>query len=489
MKLSEPFISLSLISHTNVGKTTLARTLLKQDVGEVFDRPHVTEFSVCYTMIKSEAGELRLWDTPGFGDTARLLRRLKMQGNPIGWILTQAWDRFADRPLWCSQQAVRNVRDQADAVLYLVNAAEDPQEAGYVKIEMEILTWIAKPVVLLLNQIGLPQSRADKQAEQKRWRAYLQAFSVVQEVLSLDAFTRCWIQEDVLLKAVGKMLPPDKQELHVRLSHEWRERNLRIFHQSMHSLALQLARACCDRVELQKNLQLEEIPFISHLLDIRAPKQISEKQRAMSTLAERLDQYIRQSTDEMIEFHGLKGQAAGEIFKRLENDYSTTQPLNEGISAILGGIISGALGGLAADIAAAGLTLGGGVLAGSIIGALGGKGLAKGYNLVRGENIPYMRWSSDFFLGLVRSALLRYLAVAHFGRGRGEYTESEHPEFWQNKVVSIVEHRRDEIRSLWERGRTTTEPSKLSDTMEQLLTVCAGELLSQLYRGQIGQLY
>ena len=36
-------ISLSLVSHTNVGKTTLARTLLSQSVGEVRDEPHVTD--------------------------------------------------------------------------------------------------------------------------------------------------------------------------------------------------------------------------------------------------------------------------------------------------------------------------------------------------------------------------------------------------------------------------------------------------------------
>ncbi len=35
-------VALSLISHTNAGKTTLARTLLDQDVGEVRDAPHVT---------------------------------------------------------------------------------------------------------------------------------------------------------------------------------------------------------------------------------------------------------------------------------------------------------------------------------------------------------------------------------------------------------------------------------------------------------------
>ena len=38
-------VTLSLISHTNVGKTTLARTLLRRDVGEVLDQAHVTEVS------------------------------------------------------------------------------------------------------------------------------------------------------------------------------------------------------------------------------------------------------------------------------------------------------------------------------------------------------------------------------------------------------------------------------------------------------------
>ena len=41
------------------------------------------------------------------------------------------WDRFRDRAFFLTQRAVRNVRDDADVVLYLVNAAEDPADAGY----------------------------------------------------------------------------------------------------------------------------------------------------------------------------------------------------------------------------------------------------------------------------------------------------------------------------------------------------------------------
>ena len=70
-------VTLSLISHTNVGKTTLARTLLRRDVGEVLDQAHVTEVSEAHTLIDTKAGELRLWDTPGFGDSVRLMERLR----------------------------------------------------------------------------------------------------------------------------------------------------------------------------------------------------------------------------------------------------------------------------------------------------------------------------------------------------------------------------------------------------------------------------
>ena len=104
-------VEITLISHTNAGKTTLARTLLGRDIGDVRDAPHVTEIAEAHTLLKTEIGdELRLWDTPGFGDSARLVQRLRLADNPIGWLLREVWDRYSDRPFWCSQQAVRGAR-------------------------------------------------------------------------------------------------------------------------------------------------------------------------------------------------------------------------------------------------------------------------------------------------------------------------------------------------------------------------------------------
>ena len=165
-------IDLALISHTNVGKTTLARTLLRRDVGEVLDQAHVTEVSEGFSLIAIEGAELVLWDTPGFGDSARLLKRLRRYETPLLWFLQQAWDRLTDRPLWSSQQAALNIKNDADVVLYLVNAAEEPADAGYVVPELELMGWIGRPIVLLLNQTGQDAGAAAMAERLAAWRRH-----------------------------------------------------------------------------------------------------------------------------------------------------------------------------------------------------------------------------------------------------------------------------------------------------------------------------
>jgi hypothetical protein len=150
------------------------------------------------------------------------------------------------------------------------------------------------------------------------------------------------------------------------------------------------------------------------------------------------------------------------------------------VSAILGGLASGAAGGLAADLAAGGLTLGGGMLIGSILGALGAGSAARGYNIARGEQTNSARWSEEAFAGFVRSALLRYLAVAHFGRGRGEWEESEHPTSWQAAVDEMVAGERSDLRRIWSRAKDTPR-EKLAWQIEQLLGRCSERLLESFY--------
>lgn len=182
-------IHLSLVSHTNIGKTTLARTLLSRDIGEVADRAHVTETTDDYVLARNAEGcELVLWDTPGFGNSVALAKRLEGRANPVGWFLSEVWDRMANKSLWLNQKALKHVKETSSVVLYLVNATELPDSAPYVSAEMRILEWIGKPVIVLLNQIGQPKQAEAEQADVDRWKQAMAAYPIVSSVLSMDAF-------------------------------------------------------------------------------------------------------------------------------------------------------------------------------------------------------------------------------------------------------------------------------------------------------------
>ena len=63
----------------------------RRNVGEVRGRSRTSPPRPSrHVMIDTPEGDvLRLWDTPGFGDSARLARRLAQPGNPIGWFLSR----------------------------------------------------------------------------------------------------------------------------------------------------------------------------------------------------------------------------------------------------------------------------------------------------------------------------------------------------------------------------------------------------------------
>jgi len=473
-------IELSLVSHTNVGKTTLARTLLGRDVGEVRDEPHVTLSADSHELVATPEGDrLALWDTPGFGDSARLARRLAQSDNPLGWFLGQVWDRYRYRAFWSSQQALRNVRERADVVLYLANAAEDPQDAGYVRPEMRVLDWIGKPVVVLLNQLGRPRPAAEEQADVLRWRAHLSEFACVRAVLAFDAFARCWVQETVLLDELAVVIAPDKRSAFARLAALWRRRRREIYDASIEVLAERLARAALDRESVAEGGLSARVRELGTALGIGRDTEDGPKQLAMRALAGRLDQDMRESSERLIALHGLGGHASAEILTRLADHYAVRAPLSEGKAAALGGVVTGALAGLKADLASGGMTFGAGLLVGGVLGALGGAGLARGYNLARGAGLTTLAWTDEVLDELAASALLGYLAVAHYGRGRGDWAPSEYPAHWRDTVAAALVPLQEALRHAWSlRGDA---PEAIKPVLREALRAAAGAVLHELY--------
>jgi 50S ribosome-binding GTPase/Domain of unknown function (DUF3482) len=477
-------VSLSLVSHTNVGKTTLARTLLGRDIGEVRDQAHVTQSAEAHVLVATDAGDrLLLWDTPGFGDSVRLARRLAQAGNPLGWLLSQLWDRWRDRPFWATQQAVRHVLGQADVVLYLVNASELPQEAGYLDAELQVLALLGKPVVAVLNQLG-PAGNAEEPALAQavaRWQSHLAARPVVRAVLTLDAFSRCWVHEGVLWNAVAELLPPDRRPAFGRLQAVWAQSQQARWQQAMAELSRRLARAAVDREPVPAETWRGRLGAWAQLLGRRGDGPPAATERAMAALAARLDADVRLSTDRLIALHGLEGEAGQEVLTRLARHYAVRQPLDEGRAAVWGGLVTGALAGLKADLATGGLTLGGGLLAGGVLGALSAAGAARGVNHLRGVDAPEVAWDAAVLDMLLANALLGYLAVAHHGRGRGTWVATEPPSAWTDSVAAVVAEHHAAFDLLWRRRAMLFGPVAEGESNPSLLA-WQGDLQRQVQR-------
>jgi GTP-binding protein EngB required for normal cell division len=471
-------INLSLVSHTNVGKTTLARTLLKMDIGEIGDRPHVTALSEPHVLIwDDQSASLTLWDTPGFGDSVRLARRLSQRGNPVGWFLAEVWDRWMSRPLWSSQQAMKNVREQADVVLYLVNASESPASVAYVEAEMQILSWVEKPVLVLLNQMGKPRPKDAEEKDQAAWHQYMERFPIVFGILPMDAFARCWIQEIALFEMIGRAIPDSRKAAFEGLQMSWTAERINDYRMSLAAIGKFLAALASDSEHFKSDGLTGKLKAMARKFKLADEKDVPPEARAMERLAERAAVSMKSLTDQLIELNGLKGEASKEILNRVQQDISIDEEVSEGSAAVVGAVVSGAISGLAADLMAGGLTLGAGAVAGAVLGGLGFAGVAKGYNQITGKDGTIVRWNQESIERFFSDTLLLYLAVAHFGRGRGEWSRSEHPEHWRSEVQRVLEGNSADLPKLAQSGAELDRHH-----LEEAFARCAGWAIERVLR-------
>jgi hypothetical protein len=350
---------------------------------------------------------------------------------------------------------------------------------------MALLAWVGKPVIVLLNQLGAPREAVTEAADVEQWRRHLAGFAPVKAVLPLDAFARCWVQEGRLLQAIETALAGERRALMVRLRAAWEDQRLATFEASVASIAASLARlAAAFEVVPDAGSLRSRLRSVGAALGVGASEE-APAALAQKKLAERLADEVRTNTLELIRLHGLDGQVQAEILARLATHFETRLRLDEGKAAVWGGIVTGALAGLKADVLSGGLTLGGGLIAGGLLGALGAAGLARGVNLVRGTEQSWLAWNAESLDAMVDAALLRYLTVAHFGRGRGDWVEGESPPHWKDITREALAPQRDTLAALWAgrdaRSDDAGESARLSAALEGIVRGAAATALHSLY--------
>jgi len=164
-------LKLALVGHTNVGKTSLLRTLTRDvSFGEVSHRPSTTRHVEGARLSVDGEPLLELYDTPGLEDAIALLdhlERIERPGERLDGPARTA--RFLDgseaRQRFEQEAKVLRQLLASDAGLYVIDARE-PVLAKY-KDELAVLAGCGKPLLPVLNFVAQPGH------QEKQWREAL----------------------------------------------------------------------------------------------------------------------------------------------------------------------------------------------------------------------------------------------------------------------------------------------------------------------------
>jgi hypothetical protein len=204
----------------------------------------------------------------------------------------------------------------------------------------------------------------------------------------------------------------------------------------------------------------------------------------MAKIVERLERRIAEATTRLLTLHRLDPGEAARINARVRDNFKIRAPLDKAQAGLLGAVVSGAATGLSADLMVGGLTLGGGALLGAIVGALTMAGAAWGFNTTTDRNHPTVQFAPPFLRTLMVSSILRYLAVAHFGRGRGNFVEGEAPPFWQAAVEEALQAHCPDTERFWQELRTQDNKNGGDDEgLYRLLLTVVDDVFKRLYPG------
>ncbi len=358
-------------------------------------------------LVRSEAGdELLLQVLP---TEVSSLRQLALAHPPTA----RPWWQ----PKWlvgeAEPSAPMRLREQTDVVLLLLAPGQAPPAW---------LAEVARPVVVLVDA---------PEAEPPR--------------LSVQARHEGWLAEGRLLQALQDALPGDARL--TRLRQAWQEQQLARLNAGTLLLANSLGRIAAA------HQPVADEGFLARR---------AEADAARTALAQALDAEWRAGAEQLATWLGHISPT------EVDGPPSTTVGrlkgrLGEGRAAMLGGVVTGALTGLKADLLSGGLTMGAGLVAGGVLGALGAAGMAKGLNVVRGTDRSFATWDEEALTPITAGLLQRYLVLAH----------GLNPAAAQQRLAPVLAQHSMALAALW-RGRerrvdNSGEAQRLATQLQPLL--------------------
>lgn len=195
-------ISLLVVGHANTGKTSLIRTLLRQqNFGEVSNRAGTTRHVESIKLRVGLETILTLTDTPGFEDSIGLWQARQQapfnQYQGSDWIAPFCQSHLAGDEFEQEAKILRQL-DQCDILLYVVDVRQAP--LGKYLDELTLLASASKPIVPVLNFSAAPTAHLEA------WRKVL-AERHLHAVIRYDTVAFYFEDEKRLYQSLQSLMP------------------------------------------------------------------------------------------------------------------------------------------------------------------------------------------------------------------------------------------------------------------------------------------
>lgn len=446
-------LHLLVAGHTNVGKTSLMRTLgRKPTFGEVENAPGTTQHVEALSLGKSNAEFLILYDTPGLEDAMALrefMDELAQQKGFEHWQGIEKIQAFLDttRAHHDFQQEAKVLRQliKSDAVLFVVDV-RTPVLQKYFD-ELALLQLCGKPILPVLN------FTKNNRAQELLWRQELKRVNL-HSVVAFDACSPPVAGEFALYQTLATLLAT-----HANVLSKWQK----VIQQQME-----------ERWQTASEYVAE---LIINAASFRLVITEEEQGKALSELQDKVRAAEQKTAKHLLMLYGfvnseLRDEFYTQISGRWQQDLFHSATLQAmGIKAGKG-LATGAALGAGFDVATGGLSLGLGTVLGATLGA--------GTQTWRYYGSRLQHWLGGKRVLTIEDALLSalilrlYLLIGELNRrGHGAEREITLPEsgalqWQQTKMPTTVEQARAHPEwCTW--GKLRASRSGLRQTQHSLL--------------------
>lgn len=336
-------LSLAVVGHTNTGKTSLLRTLLRDSrFGEVKNAAGTTRHVEQAAIHDGGDALVYLYDTPGLEDAGGVLDWLETNTSPrsdgIERLQQFLGSEQAEGDFNQEAKVLRQLL-QSDMALYVVDARE-PVLPKY-KDELTVLSWCAKPVMPVFNFIEGQDLRAWTEMLARRTLHVYSGFDTV--AFDFDGEIRLWDNLATML--------PERQIL---------DRLIRMRQQEWNKIALDSKRE------------------IAHfLLDVAAYKQEIDETDSpepvlhnMQAAVRQLERGLQQQLFQNYRFYHQEIDTGEWALKAFRQDPFDSEALKSYGIRTTTGAATGALIGLGVDMVTLGSSLGLGAAIGGVLGGV-----------------------------------------------------------------------------------------------------------------------